>query len=145
MQQEKIDGRVYPMNAIRVCIDEENGDLKGRIYSKMSAKPLRFRNCTEMFLIADQLFDECGYPQTFQEKRSFQDETSTAHYARPKVRREDEEVMKQCGVCRTVDILVRSRRRAGWQGVLSCEDARPPMEFQSEMELLKYLAMARKT
>ncbi len=133
------------MNALRVCIDEENGDLKGRIYSKMSAKPLRFYNCTEMFLVADQLFDECGYPQTFQEKRSFQNERSAGHYARPKVRLEDKEVMKQSGICRTVDVLVRSRRRAGWQGVLSCGDAQPPMEFQSEMELLKYLAMTRKT
>ncbi len=27
--------------------------LDGTVYSKMSAKPLRFRNCTEMFLFAD--------------------------------------------------------------------------------------------
>lgn len=139
MQQRKNNSRVYPMNAIRVCIDEEDGDLKGRIYSKMSRQPLTFHSCTEMFLMADQLFDECGYPQTFQEKRSFQEQKLRGRYARPQTRLEDEEILKQSGACRTYDILVQSRRRAGWQGILMGENVPEPIEFRSEMELLKYL------
>ena len=137
MGHEKEENRVYPVNAIRVCIDECDGDLKGRIYSKMCAKALMFENCGEMFLRADELFDECGYPQTFQEKRNFLEQKSPGRYARPQVRLNDEEIMKQSGRCRTVDIIVQSRRRAGWQGVIMGQDGMPSTRFQSELELLK--------
>ena len=35
-----------------------------------------------------------------------------------------------------MDILVRSRRRSGWQGMVMAGDGKPNREFQSEMELL---------
>ncbi len=133
--------RVYPANALRVCIDEYNGDLKGRMYSKMCEKVMMFENCGEMFLRADELFDECGYPQTFQEKRNFVKKKNAGHYARPQIRLNDEEIMKQSGRCRTVDIVVLSRRRAGWQGIIIGQGEIPAREFQSEMDLLKYLDM----
>ena len=140
MEHEERGKRTYPVNAIRVCIDECNGDLKGRIYSKMREEVLMFENCGEMFLRADELFDECGYPQTFQEKRNFLEQKSSGRYARPQIRRSDEEVVKQTGKCRTVDIIVQSRRRAGWQGIIM-EDGKKSAKFQSEMELLKCLGM----
>ena len=66
---------------------------------------------------------------------------NAGHYARPQIRLNDEEIMKQSGRCRTVDIVVLSRRRAGWQGIIIGQGEIPAREFQSEMDLLKYLDM----
>ena len=113
MEREEKNTRVYPVNAIRVCIDEQDGDLKGRIYSKMCEKPLIFDNCSELFLQADKLFDECGYPQTFQEKRDFLEHKSPGRYARPQVRQSDEEIRAQSGKCKTVGQEPQKSRLAG--------------------------------
>lgn len=131
--------RYYPVNAIRVCIDAYDGDISGRIYSKMCEAPLRFQNCSELFLRADKLFDDCGYPQSYQEKRDFRKAEIRARYARPQVRLADEEIRSHIGKYRTVDILVRSRRQAGWQGVILGNESEAPAEFGSEMELLRCL------
>lgn len=139
MEQENKNQRIFPLNAIRVCINECDEDLKGEIYSKMCAEPLQFNSCSEMLLRADRLFDECGYPQTFQEKRNFVGPSKTASYAYPEVRLSDHDVIKHRGKYCTIDILVRSRMRAGWQGIVLREKGIPPSEFQSELELLEYL------
>lgn len=139
MDEENKTNRTYPVNAIRVCIDEANGDLKGRIYSKMSSEPLHFSNCGELILKTDAMFDACGYPQTFQEKRVFRGERSTGRYARPSVVLSDAQLIQQSGKCRTVDILVKSRRRAGWQGILWENPKAPGITFESVIELLRHL------
>lgn len=131
--------RCYPVNAIRICIDEYDGDIRGRIYSKMQKVPLLFENCSEMFLQADKLFDDCGFPQRYQKKRNFDNSESRIHYSRPEICLGDEEICSHIGEHRTVDILVKSRRQAGWQGVILGNESEAPAEFQSEMELLKCL------
>lgn len=131
--------RYYPVNAIRVCIDEYDGDIRGRIYSKMCEAPLPFQNCSEMFLRADKFFDDCGYPQSYQVKRNFRESESRVHYARPKILLGDKEIRSQTGKYRTVDILVRSRRQAGWQGKILENESEASAEFESEMELLRCL------
>lgn len=141
---ENMDSRPYPVNAIRVCIDAYDEDISGRIYSKMCETPLAFRDCGEMILRADRLFDACGYPQSFQEKREFQKARASGRYARPQVRLADTEIRGQTGRVRTVDVLVRSRRRAGWQGSILKENG-GAANFESELELLRYLGINRQT
>lgn len=136
------DGRGYPMGAIRVCIDSygKGGDIKGRIFSRMAKGALPFGNLGEMLLQADELFDRCGYPQSFQEKRDFGGAKSKVSYARPKPVLSDGEIRREAGECRTVDILVKSRRKTGWQGCVM-EEGMPVWEFQSEMGLLRHLGL----
>lgn len=142
---ENRNDRHYPVSAIRICIDTYDGDIRGRIYSKMYGEALPFENCGEMFLRADRLFDACGYPQSFQEKRGFQEARGRGNYARPKIRLEDAQIRSQRGKVGTVDVLVRSRRRAGWQGSVLSEDGGVSADFESELELLRYFGIDRKT
>lgn len=126
----------FPANAVRVCVDQSGADFSGRIYNRMSEEPLVFGNCSEMLLRTDDLFDRCGYPQSFQQKRSFVlSEERQNRYARPQVRMENEEILKQRGAFRTFDIVVRSRRRAGWQGSLKALDGETT-EYVSAIQLL---------
>ncbi len=130
--------RTYPANSIRVCVDGDAADaFRGRFYSKMNPEAIHFRDFGELIVLADKLFDKRGYPQTFQEKRSFRGTAAGAgHYAAPEILLGDAEILAQRGERRTFDILVQSRRRAGWQGVLLGADG-IMHEYRSEMELLK--------
>ena len=136
--EDKNKSRIYPANSIRVCVDSDAAqDFRGKFYSKMNREPISFRDFGEMIVLADKLFDKRGYPQTFQEKRSFRSKApEKGRYAAPEICLEDEEILAQQGGRCTFDILVQSRRRAGWQGVLLGEDG-IMHEYQSEMELLK--------
>lgn len=140
MEYEKKE-QVFPMNAVRLCVDKYGADMQGRIYSRMSEEPLIFANCSEMLLKADALFDERGYPQTFQEKRSFQErESCPGKYAVPEPLLSSEELRSQKGIYYTLDIIVWSRRRAGWQGMILYEDGSRAARFQSELELLECIS-----
>ncbi len=131
--------RGFPMNGLRICVDHYDGDLEGRIYSKMNKDAMHFANLGELLLRADALFDERGYPQNFQEKRSFAEHAAwSGRYEAPKVLRRDEEVMNQKGGFCTFDVLVSSRRRASWQGFLM-EGGHPRESFQSVKELLELI------
>lgn len=127
-----------PANAVRICIDRYDEDIGGRVYSRMKAEPLPFENCCELLLRTDSMFDEKGYPQAFVEKRDFNNVRSRSSYrAKPELLLGKEEMCMQRGECGTVDVIVRSRRRAGWQGIMLYTDGMPAGEFKSEMELLR--------
>ena len=139
MEQENGENRIFPNNSVRVCIDQCEEDFRGRVYSKLSEEPLKFENFSELLLKTDQLFDRCGYPQSFMEKRNFLDKKKIAHYYTPKILLKDEEVLIQKGKKYTADIFVKSRRKGGWRGYLVQPHSEKPVEFHSEMELLHLL------
>lgn len=130
----------FPPNVLRICIDWFEQDLKGRAYTKISEEAIIFENCKDLFLKTDILFDQCGYPQTFQEKRRFLSDRRIGSFAVPRVCISDEELQKQEGKILTVDVLINSRRRAGWQGSAKALDEEIPFEFQGELELLYYIS-----
>lgn len=144
MEKTKKNSRGFPPNGIRLCIDQWGDAIQGRAYSRLSAVPLKFENCCEMLLRTDKLFDRCGYPQSFSDKKDFRGNRVTGHYTPPRTVMDEEEILRQQGALYTVDILVRSRRNAGWQGIVSYQDGSPPEEFFSEMELLECIKECRK-
>lgn len=143
MEKTKKNNRGFPPNAIRLCIDQWDGDLWGRVYSRLSAEPIKFENCCEMLIRTDKLFDRCGYPQSFLDKKDFKDNKVTGRYVPPQTVLEEEEVLRQQGELYTLDIFVRSRRHAGWQGIVTYQDGSPPEEFYSEMELLECIGKTK--
>lgn len=126
------------VNTLRLCIDSYGCDIQGRFYSRMSGSAVSFESCGELLLRADMLFDESGYPQPFQEKRSFTKEKKRCKYcASPRELCSEEEILKQKGEFCTMDVTVWSRRRAGWQGSILYPDGTFISGFQNEMELLQ--------
>ena len=61
----------YPANGFRICVDTEEQDMAGRIYSLLAPEVITYSGWNELFLKMDAIFDRVGYPQAFQEKRSF--------------------------------------------------------------------------
>lgn len=139
-EKEIKEDRSYPLNGIRLCIDRVDETMSGRMYSKMSEGPISFDSTNRMLLKADDFFDQQGYPQRFLEPRSFQNSTETiSHFHYPKQAVPDETIFEQKGDCFTVDVIVQSRRQAGWQGVVLEAEGDYISDFKSELELLMIL------
>ena len=91
----------------------------------------------DFLLSVDKLFDLKGYPQNYLEKRSFlEQDVWTGRYAVPKSLMDDSIIFMQRGQCCTLDILVQSRHRAGWQGIVVNMKGEA-VEYQSELELVE--------
>lgn len=140
MANNSNDRQIFPPNMIRLCIDGYDDEIKGRIYSKMCDEPMEFDNCCEMLMKADELFEQIGYPQSFCDSRNFITGTAKGHYELPgQPLINDEVLQKQEGQLCTLDVLIRSRRQASWQGIIKNEHDSPTHEFSCGMELLRYI------
>ena len=52
---------------------------------------------------------------------------------------EDELILEKSGSCNTFDVIVQSRKKSSWQGILKNKDGTPAAEFRSEMEVLNWI------
>ncbi len=141
MEAQLKDRKIFPINLVRICIDVyQNAEISGRMYSKMQAEEIVFHSCSELLLKVDRMFDENGFPQAFQQKRTFKDRgTCKCYSGMPAEHMSDENIDKQCGETATFDLVVQTRCRTGWQGILWKTDATEGGRFGSEMELLKII------
>ncbi len=136
-------GRTFSMNTARICIDERWDTTSGRVYSKLQSAPLAFSGLGEMLLKMNRIFDEYGYPQAFHEMRSFRRKRRRADSREtPQPGLKDGEINRQKGRYCTFDIMLQSRRQAGWQGLLMRPDRSLVVRFNSEIELLAGLSRA---
>lgn len=62
MTNENFENKQYPINGLRICIDQGGETLAGRMYSKMTEEEIEFESTGKMLLMADDLFDRYGYP-----------------------------------------------------------------------------------
>jgi hypothetical protein len=137
------ENKYFPPNGLRVCIEKGDGvHLEGRFYSPLSEKVFSFCDFQELLLKADSLFDQVGYPQSFQKKRSFQQEDNKypAYNAHPTIYRQAGEILKMEGGEATFDILVVSRSKANWQGFVNDKAGKRIGRFQDVVQLINYLA-----
>lgn len=128
----------YPVNAFRLCVDSVQEDIKGYIFSPLQAEKIAFSGLGEALVKMDELFDKCGYPQAFQDKRSFQADRNRQNLYKGTPGREQDTdfIVGQNGKKSTFDIVVRTRQNTSWQGTLYAGSGEILMEFDGEMELL---------
>ena len=130
----------YPANGFRICVDTEEQDMAGRIYSLLVPEVITYSGWNELFLKMDAVFDQVVYPQAFQEKRSFTGGTKAASYqGSPKLLQPYEAVTHERGLLWTVDVVVISRRDTSWQGIVYDLDRQELGQFDGELGLMKIL------
>ena len=128
----------YPLNAFRICGDRINDDVEGRVFSPLKSDVIRFSGMADLLVKMDELFDRVGYPQAFQDKRSFDSgkEQGNLYRGMPKTEHDDEKILRQAGREGTFDIIVKSRQNTSWQGALYNKEGILLKEFNGEVELL---------
>lgn len=150
MEGQKSEGK-FPMNAVRVCVDRYGGyDAAGRLYSKQISRGMEFYSIADLLLRTDRILDSGGWPQSFQEKRSFQGgKTGPPPGQRaggvpragriPVALTEDEVIEEQRGRLETYDLIIQSRMHASWQGFVRDGTGRFLGAFESELQLMQIM------
>lgn len=133
--------KTYPINGVRICIDNQSEALWGRVYSQLFPELIPFEGINELLLKVDNLYDEVGYPQSFQEKRSFKKSEShlNQYKGMPKSLLAIDKILNEKGAFKTFDIVVITRRNASWQGYIQEVDSDKRNKFSGEMELIRFL------
>lgn len=133
--------KIYMPNSLRICIDKmDENEIAGRFYSPLKKESIEFNDFIEMITKADKVFDEKGYPQAFQCKRSFKGEECHPSFCmKPEILRETDQIVNQKGTIASYDILVISRRQTNWQGILQDTEGKKLGEFRGILELLKLI------
>ncbi|MBQ8038441.1 MAG: hypothetical protein IJ274_00955 [Lachnospiraceae bacterium] len=129
----------YPLNAFRICADRIDDDVEGRVFSPLKPDVIRFSGMTGLLVKMDELFDRVGYPQAFQDKRSFDGikEHTNLYRGIPEGEMSPALILEQTGEQKTFDVLVISRKNTSWQGELYNEDNAFLKSFNGEIELLE--------
>lgn len=137
----------YPLNAFRICADKIEGDVGGRIFCPLNDEGIQFCGMTELLVMMDEMFDRAGYPQAFQDKRSFEQmkERRNLYRGIPKSVMAPSSIVIQKGKHTTFDVLVHSRKNTSWQGEIYDEDGNFLADFDGEIQLMaaieKYVSM----
>lgn len=131
----------FSPSTLRVCIDKIDGyQICGRVYCRMQKDAIPFQDFNELLLKVDLLFEEKGFPQSFQEKKEFgqkEIKENSFYCYRPELFLTEEEIRSFHGEVRTVDLVIQSRRHTSWQGFV-IENEQIIGSFDGEIWLLKY-------
>lgn len=134
--------RKLTANMFWTCInDMSDGCMQGTLYSIMSDEDIVFHDVNQMILQADALMDSIGFPQAFQNKRSFQEEEHYTYHAHlhTNEKREQEDIIQHCGNVFTGIIMVNTRQYSNWQGYVMNEHFERLCEFGDVVELMHQL------
>ena len=113
-----------------VCVDSyENGVLSGWVYNPLWAEGQPFKSLSQFLLLMEQMLDEIGFPQPYNEARNFapvkelpgQERISDRHLR---------------GKRMTFQLQILFRQHASWQGCATWEEARKMQSFRSVLELI---------
>lgn len=128
-------------NLICVCVDDKTKqDLQGRIYHGYCEKEIAFRTIVEVIDEMEKVFEAIRYPQSTVRIRQFIGEQTQTEP--PKIEREmsNERLLTCRGNQATFLIAVEGRRNASWQGQIYWVEKEMLQEFDSEMEMLSFMA-----
>lgn len=134
-----ITEKYYPLNAFRICADRVDEDVSGRVYTPLKSGSISFNGMGELLLKMDELFDRVGYPQAFQDKRSFESggERLNLYHGIPQSKMKADEIIRQKGMAKTFDVVVESRRNTSWQGSIYLSDGTFISDFNGEIKMLE--------
>lgn len=142
--REVCDGRMtrknnLPVSTLLICTDEtKEKNRQGRAYCRLFRECVYFWDLGELLLKADKMFDEVGYPQAYQQSASFAKKGAHPAVYIPDLYFSETEFQKKQGKISTEYVIIKSRRKSGWQGTyINCKGE--PVDFISEMELLRYM------
>lgn len=133
----------YPSTAIRVCVDEINGTrVSGRAYCAQLEDVFNFSDMDELVLGMEDMFDERGYPDAFQVKRSFVKKPEDTLSLEEKLLKQAEmraksNIPQSMGKLATFLVYVMSRRNSSWQGRIEWIDEGGITSFNSALDFLR--------
>lgn len=135
-----MNSRPYQLNAFRVCVNSIGEPMQGEIHTPLQQETIPFHGVEDILLKMDTVFNRVGYPQAFQERRSFVKQADTNHYhGIPEAHLDSATMRSFLGDVRTVDVVVDSRRDSSWQGSVFLADGDYCGSFDGDIALMELL------
>lgn len=138
-----ISGRMKrTSNCVGVIIDESKKGFKGRVYNCFDKEPQHFDDINELFYIVESVMDALNFPALKTKCRQFKKTESTFVPKRIDVEKqiiEPENLLPDMEKEGYV-IMVTGRDNATWQGSVYNKSKDEEVNFNSEVELIKYLS-----
>lgn len=128
-------------NLIRICVDSYTPDaVEGRVYNPTSEEPIAFWDWGKLMVDVDYMFDCIGYPQAFQNKRTFNKEKESYSYNyKPEAKVSEKWFFNQEGAFATYNVYILSRQFSSWQGDICDKENEMIGHFSDALELLDIL------
>ena len=140
---KKVNVNISAVNLVNVCVDNGNGTCYGgRLYHRYDESPKKFHNLGELLQLMEKLFDQCGYPQSSTQSRTFGDVHTAPMKTICQPIRDSSELLEQRGEKGSFIIHVKYRHYSTWQGEVVWMEANKKQTFNSALELLKLLDSA---
>lgn len=128
-------------NSLVLCVDkEEQQGISGRIYHAYSAEAIMFGSFEQVIHVAEELFNDLGYPQMTTNDRDFSGISYSYRKKKEMVRvMEDRTLLEQRGDLGTFTIRVQHRQHSSWQGKVTWLENDETVCFRSALELIKMI------
>ncbi len=131
----------FSANCIRLCFDSyDDNECRGKICAIALEEDIVFFNLTDLIIRIDDAYNKIGQPQPHQVLRSFRETEGYFPYnSHPAYYHSSEEIAGRTGKLETIDLVMISRRRAEWQGILKNIKGTVIGKFESSVKCMELL------
>lgn len=131
----------FPVNSIRLCFDSLDGEAcQGRILGIALKEEILFQGMAELIVQIDEAFNKIGQPQPYKVLRSFgRSEGFQSYKGNPVRYYTSGEIAAKKGKEKTFDLIMTSRHRAEWQGMIKDTDGKIMGRFETILECMQLL------
>lgn len=128
-------------NSIVLAVDDKDiRGIQGRVYHAYSEEAIPIACFEEVIRIAENLFNDLGYPQMTTSDRDFWGNSYSYRKKEEMVRvMDDKTLFEQRGDLGTFTIRVQHRQHSSWQGKVTWMENNETVCFRSALELMKMI------
>lgn len=128
-------------NSIVLAVDDKDiRGIQGRVYHAYSEKAIPIACFEEVIRIAENLFNDLGYPQMTTNDREFGGSSYSYRKKEEMVKvMDDKTLLEQQGDLGTFIIRVQHRQHSSWQGKVTWIEENETVNFRSALELMKMI------
>ena len=128
-------------NSIVLAVDDKDiRGIQGRVYHAYSEEAIPIACFEEVIRIAENLFNDLGYPQMTTNDREFGGSSYSYRKKEEMVRvMDDKTLFEQRGDLGTFTIRVQHRQHSSWQGKVTWMEKNETVCFRSALELMKMI------
>jgi hypothetical protein len=128
-------------NSIVLAVDDKDiRGIQGRVYHAYSEEAIPIACFEEVIRIAENLFNDLGYPQMATNDREFGGSSYSYRKKEEMVKvMDDKTLLEQQGDLGTFIIRVQHRQHSSWQGKVTWIEENETVNFRSALELMKMI------
>ena len=129
-------------NAVVLCIDAYDDDLRGYKYDLYHTEADPFHSELEMLLKMEKLYDDLNFPFPGNNERYFNKKGTVVMKEKLEKVMKDDDLLEMHGDLGTFIVRVQHRQNSSWQGRITWVEEDKTVYFRSVWEMMKLIEEA---